>query len=105
MRNHLRVQSRLLLCILLITIASSAIAPRNATAAHYSMLRPGASLMSETNCVGAVNASPITRENAPWNEDDNSPSHWNSNLPPSEPIPQYFYNSASCCTELPESDF
>jgi hypothetical protein len=69
------------------------------------MLPPDASLMSESNCVEAVNASPITKENAPWNEDYNSPMQWNSNLPPSEPIPQYFYNTASCCTELPESDF
>ena len=104
MRKDLPVQYRLLFSFVLITTASLLILPVAATAAHYSMLPPGSSLTSESNCVTAVNASPIA-ENAPWNEDDNSPAHWNSNLPPSEPIPQYFYDNPSCCTELPKSDF
>jgi hypothetical protein len=71
---------------------------------HYSMLRPGSLLPSESSCVGAVSTSSVTTENAPWNEDDGSPAHWNSNQPPGS-IPSYFYNSPSCCTELPKSDF
>jgi hypothetical protein len=71
---------------------------------HYSMLGPGATLPSESSCVTAVNASPI-QENAPWNEDDGSPVHWNSNQPPPGGVPSYFYQQAPCCTELPNSDF
>jgi soluble lytic murein transglycosylase-like protein len=67
------------------------------------MLVPGAPLASESNCVMAVNASPITTENAPWNSNDGT--GWNSNLPPENPIPSYFYDYAPCCTELPKSDF
>jgi hypothetical protein len=72
---------------------------------HYSMLGPGASLPSESNCAAAVNFSPIA-ENAPWNANDGSPAKWNSNQPPPEnPIPSYFYDSPSCCTQLPKGDF
>ena len=108
------VGSVILLSLLFITIASSAIARPTATPApsgtptpvppgHYSMLGPDASLNTEANCVTAVNASPITTENAPWNSNDGT--GWNSNLPPENPIPSYFYDYAPCCTELPKSDF
>ena len=68
------------------------------------MLGPGASLPTESSCIAAVNASPI-QENAPWNQDDGSPAHWNSNQPPPGGVPSYFYQHAPCCTELPNADF
>jgi hypothetical protein len=68
------VRSVILLNLLFIAIASSAIAGP----VHYSMLGPGASLTSESDCVTAVNATPITTENAPWNANDKSPAKWNS---------------------------
>jgi hypothetical protein len=50
------------------------------------------------------------KEYALWNANDGT--GWNSNLPPSppppenqNPIPSYFYDSPSCCSELPASDF
>ena len=96
------VCSVILLNLLLITTVSSAIAGPM----HYSMLGPGASLTSGSDCVAAVNASPITTENAPSNANDGSPAKWNSNQPPTEnPIPSYFYDSPSCCTQLPKGDF
>jgi hypothetical protein len=96
------VCSLILIKLLFITIASSAIAGP----VHYSMLGPGASLTSESDCVTAVNATPITTENAPWNANDKSPAKWNSNQPPPEnPIPSYFYDNPSCCTQLPKGDF
>jgi hypothetical protein len=67
------------------------------------MSPPGTSLPSESTCAAAVGTS--NTEYAPWNEDDKSPAHWNSNLPPPGSIPSYFYESPSCCTELPASDF
>src|ERR1700692_2371348 len=95
------VCSVILFNLLFITIAPSGIAGP----VHYSMLPPGAVLTSESNCVAAVNFSPIA-ENAPWNANDGSPARWNSNKPPSEnPIPSYFYDSPSCCTQLPKGDF
>src|SRR5580658_2353516 len=108
------VGSVILLSLLFITIAPSAIARPTATPTpsgtptpvppgHYSMLGPDASLNTEADCVTAVNASPITTENAPWNSNDGT--GWNSNLPPENPIPSYFYDYAPCCTELPKSDF
>ncbi len=102
-----RVAYRLILLSLLLITIASAIAPPIAAAApvHYSMLGPGASLPSESNCAAAVNFSPIA-ENAPWNANDGSPAKWNSNQPPPEnPIPSYFYDSPSCCTQLPKGDF
>ena len=106
------VGSVILLSLLFITIASTAIArstpsptgtPTPVPPGHYSMLGPDASLNTEADCVTAVNASPITTENAPWNANDGT--GWNSNLPPENPIPSYFYDYAPCCTELPKSDF
>jgi hypothetical protein len=73
-------------------------------AGHYSMLGPGTTLPSESSCVSTVSASPLP-ENAPWNEDDGSPAHFNSNQPPAGGVPSYFYQNAPCCTELPNSDF
>jgi hypothetical protein len=102
-----RVACRLkLLSLLLITIASSAIALPTATAAHHSMLKPGTSLPSEAECATAVGTS--TNEYAPWNQDDgtnaNGGKGWDSNKPPSEDL-SYFHKYPSCCTELPATDF
>jgi hypothetical protein len=76
--------------------------PTPAPAGHYSMQGPGASLPTEAACVSAVNASPIP-ENAPWNQDDGT--GYNSNKPPPNGVPSYFYANAPCCNELPHSDF
>ena len=68
---------------------------------HYSMLGPGAALPSEASCTQQVNASPIA-EFAPWNQNDGT--GYDSNQPPPEPIPSYFYIYAGG-SELPPSDF
>ena len=53
-------------------------------------------------CVSQVEGSLIP-ENAPWNENDGT--GYNSNRPPSEGIPSYFYKYAPGASELPGSDF
>jgi hypothetical protein len=68
---------------------------------HYSMLGPGAALPSEASCAQQVNAFPLV-EFAPWNQNDGT--GYDSNQPPPEPIPSYFYTSAGG-SELPSSDF
>jgi len=68
---------------------------------HYSMRGPGAALPSEASCAQQVDASPIV-EFAPWNENDGT--GYDSNQPPPEPIPSYFYTYAGA-SELPHSDF
>ena len=102
--------SVVLLNLLFIIIASSAIARTTATPTpsgtptpvppgHYSMLGPDASLNTEADCVTAVNASPITTENAPWNSNDGT--GWNSNLPPENPIPSYFMTMRPAVPSFP----
>ena len=69
---------------------------------HYSMQGPGATLPSEASCAQQVNAFPII-EFAPWNQNDGT--GYNSNQPPPEPIPSYFYTYAPGGSALPSSDF
>jgi hypothetical protein len=73
----------------------------NGNGPHYWMQGPGAALPSEVSCAGQVNAFPIA-EFAPWNQNDGT--GYNSNQPPPEPIPSYFYTYAGG-SELPSSDF
>jgi len=70
-------------------------------ASHYSMRGPGAALPSEASCAEQVDASPIP-EFAPWNQDDGT--GYDSNKPPPEPIPGYFYAYAGG-SALPHSDY
>lgn len=101
-----------LLCVLLMALASPAAtrptptpipSPTAVPPGHYSMFGPGAKLPTEGSCATAVNASPLP-ENAPWNENDGSPTQWNSNNAAGQ-IPSYFYADAPCCSELPQTDF
>jgi hypothetical protein len=68
---------------------------------HYSMQGPGAALPSEASCAEQVNAFPIG-EYAPWNQNDGT--GYDSNQPPPEPVPGYFYTYAGG-SALPSSDF
>ena len=68
---------------------------------HYSMRGPDAALPSEASCAQQVNAFPIV-EFAPWNQNDGT--GYDSNRPPPEPIPSYFYTYAGG-SALPHSDF
>jgi hypothetical protein len=68
----------------------------------YITLPPHAALPDVSLCIDEVNNSP-TPETAPWNIDDGT--GYNSNLPPSENIPDYFYEYAPGGSELPASDF
>jgi len=68
------------------------------------MYGPGAALPNAIDCVTQVNLTPVP-EHAQWNQDDGSPTHWNSNQPPPGGVPSYFYTYAPCCSELPHSDF